>query len=302
MDSFNKKHMQNIKCMFEEKTGVTLKPRRQPIKTVMLVAVALVCSLTMTAFAISLFSSLSGDELSLSATYDGTGIVSIEVENRSDKELCFQPQLKIMRWSTSEEITPISDEIIFSKTKFESHTSGVMTIDLSEAYNMDLLEQPLTDDHYYLVLTNNNFMFGQDWMCSVTFAESVKTVVDEPVPVAPIEADKELVAQVMEELQPYFEKYRTDIEDRRTHAANYLNKCQELLATLDRNIVVSRPTHLSIDGLNPEVVFDESVSPETQHWLTNLNLRMLDGYGIPVGSTENEKALVLSACVPQYKG
>lgn len=52
-------------------------------------------------------------------------------------------------------------------------------------------------------------------MCFVTFAEPIKTVVDDPIPVTPVEADKELVAQIMEELQPYFENYYTDIADRR---------------------------------------------------------------------------------------
>ena len=42
----------------------------------------------------------------------------------------------------------------------------------------------------------------------------------------------------MEELQPYFENYYTDIADRRNHADNYLVKCQELLATLDRDILL----------------------------------------------------------------
>ena len=304
MDSFNKTNLQNIKDIFEEKTGVALETRRrrQPIRAAMLVAAVLVCSLTMTAFAVSLFSSLSGDELSLSATYEGNGIVSIHVENQSDKELCFQQQLKIVRWSTSEEIAPISDEIAFSGTEFEAHTNGVMTVDLSEAYNMDFLEQPLTDDHYYFVLTNNNFVFGQDWMCSVTFAEPIKTVVEEPIPVTPVEADKELVAHILEELQPYFGNYYTDIAERRNHADNYLVKCQELLSALDRDIVASESSPLVIDGLNPDVVFDKTAPLETQHWLTGLHRHTLDGYGIPVGSAEGESALVLSAYVPQRKG
>ena len=304
MDSFNKTNLQNIKTVFEKKTGVTLETRchRQPIRAATLVAAVLVCSLTMTAFAVSLFSSLSGDALRLSATYEGNGIVSIQVENQSDKELCFQQQLRIMRWSTGEEIAPLSDEISFNRTAFEAHTSGIMTVDLSEAYNMDFLEQPLTDDYYYFVLTNNSFVFGQDWMCSVTFAEPIKTVVEEPVPITPIEADKELVAQIMEELQPYFEKYYTDIAERRNHTDNYLEKCQELLAALDRNIVPSEASPLVIDGLNPDVVFDETAPLETQHWLTGLHHHTLDGYGIPVGSTEGESALVLSAYIPQRKG
>ena len=305
MDSFNRTNLQNIKNIFEEKTGVDLdmgRQHRHPIKSAMLIAAVLICSLTTTAFAVSLFSSLSGDDLSLSATYAGDGVVSIYIENRSDKKLSFQKQLKLMQWSTSEEIEPKSGEVIFSGTVFDAHTSGVMTVDLSEAFDVETLEQPLTDDHYYFVLTNNNFMFGQDWMCFITFAEPIKTVIENPIPVTPVEADKELVAQIMEELQPYFENYYTDIADRRNHADNYLVKCQELLAALGQDIVASEASPLAIDCLNPDVVFDKTAPLETQHWLTGLHEHTLDGYGIPVGSAEGESALVLSAYVPQHKG
>ena len=305
MDSFNRTNLQNIKNIFEEKTGVDLdmgRQHRHPIKSAMLIAAVLICSLTTTAFAVSLFSSLSGDDLSLSATYAGDGVVSIYIENRSDKKLSFQKQLKLMQWSTSEEIEPKSGEVIFSGTVFDAHTSGVMTVDLSEAFDVETLEQPLTDDHYYFVLTNNNFMFGQDWMCFITFAEPIETVVEDPTPVTPVEADKELVAQIMEELQPYFENYYTDIADRRNHADNYLVKCKELLAALGQDIVASEASPLAIDCLNPDVVFDKTAPLETQHWLTGLYEHTLDGYGIPVGSAAGESALVLSAYVPQHKG
>ena len=159
MDSFNRTNLQNIKNIFEEKTGVDLdmgRQHRHPIKSAMLIAAVLICSLTTTAFAVSLFSSLSGDDLSLSATYAGDGVVSIYIENRSDKKLSFQKQLKLMQWSTSEEIEPKSGEVIFSGTEFDAHTSGVMTVDLSEAFDVETLEQPLIDDNYYFLLTNNN--------------------------------------------------------------------------------------------------------------------------------------------------
>ena len=147
MSSFSKTNLQNIKDIFEEKTGVELVfRRRRPIGASVLVVAVMVCCLTMTAFAVSLFSSLDGDDLSLSATYEGNGLVSIQVENRSNKNLSFQPQLRLMQWSTAEEIVPTSGETVFNGTEFEAHTSGVMTVDLSQAYNMDVLEQPLTDD------------------------------------------------------------------------------------------------------------------------------------------------------------
>lgn len=241
MDPFNKANLQNIKNIFEEKTGVDLNVRqhRHPMKTVMLVTAILLCILTMTAFTFSMFSSLSGDDLSLWATYEGNGIVSIQVENRSDKTLSFQKQLKLMLWSANREIEPVSDMIVFDGTDFEAHTNGVMTIDLSKAYDIDFLEQPLTDDHYYFVLTNNNFMFGQDWMCSVYFAEPIETPIDVITPITPAEADEELVAKVMEQLQPYFDYDLTDPAERNRIASEYLTTCQELLGSLHCNVVAS---------------------------------------------------------------
>ena len=89
-----------------------------------------------------------------------------------------------MRWSTSEEVKPLSGKVSFSNTEIPANSSGTMVIDLSDAYDISLLETPISDDDwYYLVLTNNNFLFGQDWMCTVEFAESVP---NEKVDVAPI--------------------------------------------------------------------------------------------------------------------
>ena len=73
-----------------------------------------------------------------------------------------------------------------------------MTIDLSAAYDFSVLEQPLVDDHYYFVLTNNNFLFGQDWMCSIEFTEPIITPIQEPTPINPVEADKVSVSKVTE--------------------------------------------------------------------------------------------------------
>lgn len=306
MDSFNRTNLQHIKNIFEEKTGVALNTRpqhrRRPVKAAILVAAALVCSLTMTAFAVSLFSSLSGDDLGLSASYDGNGIVSIQVENRSDKDLCFQPQLKLKQWSTGEEVASVSSNILFGRTDFDAHTSGIMTVDISGAYDMDALEQPLTDDHYYFVLTNNNFVFGQDWMCSVDFADPVEAPVKNTAPAIPAEADKELVAKVTEELRSYFYHDLTDPAVRNDRANEYWAACQELLASLHCNVVTSVSPMLLVECMDPPVVFDDTVAPDQQYCLVGQNRYALDGYGIPVGATDTERALVLSAYIPQHKG
>lgn len=42
-----------------------------------------------------------------------------------------------------------------------------MTLDLSRAYDLAALDEPLAQGGYYLVLTNSNFVFGQDWICFI---------------------------------------------------------------------------------------------------------------------------------------
>ncbi|MEA4931997.1 MAG: hypothetical protein VB071_00150, partial [Lawsonibacter sp.] len=157
-------------------------------------------------------------------------------------------------------------------------------------------------DHYYFVLTNNNFMFGQDWMCTIFFSDPIETIVAEPDPIAPAEADKDLVAQVIEELQPYFENYTADPADRNNMVKEYYAKCKELLRKINDNVVAPVSPMLLVDCMNPSVVFDETAPLETQHWLTGENYYTLDGYNMPVGATETDRALVLSAYVPQHKG
>lgn len=305
MDTFNKTSLQNILNIFEQRTGVKPEIRTSHRYFVRIAAAAafLVCSLSITAFSFGLFSSLSGDDLGLSADYEGNGIVSIRIENRSDRELNFQSQLKLMRWSTGEEVLPVSDEIVFSGTEIKAHTKGTMTLDLSKAYDMDVLEQPLIDDHYYFVLTNNHFAFGQDWMCSVEFAEPVITAKTDPSPITPQEADPDIVSEITEELRPYFETYTLDTAERNRLAGEYLALCQELLAKLEGKLVTSvSPMELTLADSHEQVVFDPSVPVDMQLQLTGLHRRSLDGYDKVIGSSDGECAMVLSAYIPQKKG
>lgn len=170
MKFFQQRNLQNIKTIFEEKSGLSLSPAPcRPYRTLLTACLVLLCCVVGSGFAHSLFSSLQGDSLSLLPRYVGDGVFEIKIENNSHKELHFQEQIKLMQWSNSEEIAPLSDEVQFSGTEFAPHSEGIMTIDLSAAYDIGFLEQPLENDHYYLVLTNNDFVFGQDWICSVDF-------------------------------------------------------------------------------------------------------------------------------------
>lgn len=216
----------------------------------------------------------------------------------------FQSTLKLMRWSTSEEVEPLPGKVSFSNTEIPAHASGTMVIDLSGSYDISLLETPiLDDDWYYFVLTNNNFVFGQDWMCPVEFAEPIPTVKVDPTPITPADADPELVAKITEELRPYFESYTLDVDERNRLADEYLELCQKLLGQLDVTVVPSvSPMELTLIDSDESVLFDPTVPADMQLQLTGLHRRSTDGYDKMIGSYAEENAIVLSAYIPQRKG
>ena len=302
MEPFNRTHLKNIQHIFEEKTQVSLKPIRfrRSVRLGLVLAAVLVCGLTMTAFAMGMFSSLSGDDLRLAAEYQGDGIVSVQVENLSDRDLCFEPQLKLMRWSTGEEIPPVSDSILFTGTEIRAHDSGIMTIDLSRAYDMAALEEPLSDDHYYFVLTNNNFTFGQDWMCAVFFSEPVEQPATDHEPASPtvVETDGEVLA----ELKPYLEQCITGAPGDKQAMYTYLSEVQKVLADMDVQVVSPvSPLELIVD-MEPGTIFDDTVPVDKQIGLTGLQYRSLDQTQVPVGATQQDSLLTLSVLIPKRKG
>lgn len=312
MSTCKQENLDHIKEFFQNKTGVELsarRPIRRTVRTAVVLAAVIVC-LTITALAATgLFSGLDGDDLGFKTTYEGNGIVSIEVENRSDKVLRFQNVLKLKRYAANEEIQPISDAVTFEGTEIAPHSTGTMTIDLSQAYDIDALEEPLTDDWYYFVLTNNNFVFGQDWMCSVEFAETIVTPIEYSAP-APV--DSTTIQNIEEALQFYFEADTVDAINRRTLGAQYIETYTKLFETLDANIVSSvsprlpgnridtSVPHLMVNRAEPGVIFDESIPFDEQHLLIGTNYFSTDAKGKFL-ATEGEYALVLSASLPDTK-
>lgn len=313
MRSFSEENYRNIQSLFTEKTGVPLRKRRAARIVPFALAAALAALLTVTALAANLFSPLTGDDLALGAVYEGDGIVSVQVENRSDNELKFQEQLRLMCWDTSEEIAPErSAAVRFTNTAFAPHTGGVMTLDLSDAYDLAALDESLAQGGYYLVLTNANFVFGQDWMCFIHAAapeetgETVETAPEETpetaaAPAAPAETDAELVSRVEEALRPYYEM-TGDVAQRRAHNAEYYAACAELLAPLGERVARVAPSDLVIGDAEEGVIFDSAAPADAQHLLTGENHTTLDAYGLPVGGAPGEEALVLSALVAQRAG
>lgn len=314
MTAFHQDNLNHIREIFQDRTGVELPARRRAHRSARLaglLAAAMILCLTATALACGLFSALSGDDLGLSATYEGDGVVSVLVENRSDKTLRFQPVLKLMRWTTSEEILPLSGEVSFRGAEIPARSSGTMVIDLSLAYDMQKLEEPLEDDWYYLVLTNNGFVFGQDWMCSVAFAETAVETTPAGLDL-PVRVDAAVLEQVEESLRGYFADISLDAADRQAMDADYIQAYTGLFEdfsgdivpsvspVLPGNRIASDTVYLRVDDPAPGVVLDGSVPDEEQYLLVGQQWRSCD-VNFKLLATEGENALVLSAMLPLQK-
>ncbi len=302
MEPFTPERLSHIERRFCEKAGLPYVPRRRrPVRTALVLAAAL-CLLSLTVFAAGLFSPLSGDALSLSARYEGDGIVSVTVENGSDKPLTFQPQLKLMRWSTAQEVEPLpGGEVDFETLQFAPHSEGIMTLDLSHAYDVEALEEPLQNDHYYLLLTNRDFVFGQDWMCSLFFSKTIEEA--SPAPVEPLPPDQTLTAQAETLLRPFLENTALDPDQRLQNAQDYWAACREVMEAAEGRVVSSVSPMLFLDKEDPSVIFDDTIPAGEQFTrLTFTAWTVWDCFGVPVGGLETERALEISGLVPHAQG
>lgn len=205
MRKYSRKSLKNIQTIVQEKTGVEITANRKlagyKTRQMALVSGCLLCLVMLCAFAYGKFSSLNGDDVGFASAYQGDGRFEIVVINYSDKELKLQDNVKVMQWSTSEEVEGDSEKITMSGLKIAPHSQGIVIIDISEGYDVGAMEENLQEgDWYYFILTNNNFAFGQDWMCSFDFerepvedAEQRLTVIAEQRAAGQDVAEKEYI-------------------------------------------------------------------------------------------------------------
>lgn len=266
---------------------------------VMVAAIIIIASLV--ACAPILFSSLSGDDLSFNSCYKGNGIIEIYIENKSDKSLHFQEKLKLKRWSDGLEVTAHGD-VAFSGTRIPAQSSGTLTVDLSEAYNLEELETPLHNDSYYLVLTNDNFAFGQDWMCTVRFSEAIWDEIVYPEPISPADADPELAQQMEPDLQNFFGETHIDPGKRREAVGTYYEACEKLIQNSGKTVIhpVSPAPFFLCDDPPEGTVFDENLPEDIQYQLIGRRESSLDSYFFPVGASWEETAKVFEVIIPQH--
>ena len=180
MEKYSRKSLKNIQAIVEDKTGVELtinwKPAGHKIRQMALIVGCLLCFVTLCAFSYAKFSSLDGDDLGFAPAYQGDGRFEIVVMNFSDKELKLQDNVRVMQWSTGKDVEGNNEKIMMTGLTIAPHSQGIVTIDISEGYDVGAMEENIQDgDWYYFLLTNNNFAFGQDWMCDFDFEkESVE--------------------------------------------------------------------------------------------------------------------------------
>lgn len=319
MSGLKKHNLRHIKAIFEEKTGADLNPAhryqsRRPVRTTLVFAAVLMFASLMLGFTAKLFTPLSGDELSLTGTYEGNGIVSIHVENKSDKPLKFQEKTKLLRWVGGEEVESLGGKVIFENYEFPAHSEGIMTLDISKAYDVQALEESDTSaEWFYFVLTNKDFLFGHDWMCSVTFGPEKETTPAE-IPAYTGNTVAENIEQIEAELQFYFEESYQDLLAFNGANFQYQQKVQEVLTRFDGTIVPALSPTIMVGGpsefLDPEpkmekppadVIFDDTIPQEQQYLLTWSDWTYTDAYGRMVAS-QNEKAWAQVAVLPQRQG
>lgn len=305
MNRMQKHNLYHIKRNIDKKTGTRLisghvsnenrtATQRKVFRPAVLATLIFSLCLLLVAFTWPLFSPLDGDALALSATYEGNGIVKIQVENRSYKELKFQPQAKLVKWVTGEEVTQLTDDISFDDLAVKSHCTETITLDLSKAYDMELLESSHITEWYYLVFTNNNFVFGQEWKCSVFFGS--QQLDERPTAEKHYSLDPVIIEQIEEELRFYFEDDYIGIFASNPMNYEYLQKVQELVLRCGKRIVPSVSDSLMATVAPDDMMFDE----ETHTYDTlGQQITVHDPFGKLVGTTENEYVKYLCYYMPE---
>ena len=179
MEKFKDSNLNNIKTIIQRETNVTMRSSKQAypfrsriIGRYMIVAAGVLFLAVLSAFAYQRFNSLKGDDLALKSIYLGEGKFEIFISNISDKDLILEDKVRLMKWSDSSPVKGNPKLIKVETEKIGAGKTGVISIDISDGYDIAEMKDDLKEgDWYYFVLTNNRFALGQDWMCSIDLTD-----------------------------------------------------------------------------------------------------------------------------------
>ena len=154
MNRIQKHNLYNIKRNFEKKTGTRLIPAyskqetafkenatpRKRIPRVAMIAAIITLFFTLTAFAVTIFSTWAGDSLTITASYYGSGIVWVEITNQSDKELELEPKINLYYYSTQSLVESTGEEPYIENCTIPANSTEKIRLDLRRSYDVEALE------------------------------------------------------------------------------------------------------------------------------------------------------------------
>lgn len=280
MNRIQKHNLYNIKRNFEKKTGTRLIPAyskqevtfkenatpRKRIPRVAMIAAIITLFVSLTAFAVTIFSTWSGDSLTITASYYGSGIVWIEITNQSDKDLELEPKMNLYYYSTQSLVESTGEEPYIENLTIPANSTEKVRLDLRRSYDVEALENT-KNDFYYLQMTNDSFLLGQKWSCMVSFVVS-----DYVTPWYQLSNESHLDG-VLPSLKAYYRNFTPDVFARWTDVFDYVELVQVELARVDGNLVRACDPPIHIDLYN---------------WLGSTPWSTFDGYNKLLGIDDSE--------------
>ena len=290
MKRIKKQNLYHIKRTFAQKTGIQLIPEemkkeaafgenaapRKRLPKVALIAAVITVFVTLTAFAVSIFSTWDGDSLTVTASYYGSGIVWLEVTNQSDKDLKLEPKMNLYYYSTQKLVESTGVEPYIENLTIPAHSTEKVRLDLRRTYDVEALENT-KNDFYYLQMTNDRFLLGQKWSCMVSFVVS-----DYVTPWYQL-SDESHLENVLPSLQSYFKNFTPDIFARWPDALDYVELVQTELEKVEGNIV---------RACDPPIYFDYYDWLGATHWST------FDAYNKLLGIDDSEYYDMIGVDIP----
>ena len=280
MNRMQKSNLYHIQRNFEKKTGIRLAPsggmrakdnkentkycKRMP-RAALIVAI-ITLFITLSAFAVSIFSTRAGDSLIMTASYYGDGIVWVEITNQSDKDLKLEPEIKLYYYTTQKLVEPKGEDPYIENLMIPANSTEKVRLDLRRTYDVETLENS-KNNFYYLQMTNDSFMLGQKWSCMVSFVVS-----DYVTPWYAL-SDESCLDGVLPSLKSYYLNFTPDIFARWPDAFGYLELVQSELRKVDGNLVRTCG--------NP-IYFDQ------KDWLVSSNWSSFDAYNKLMGVDNTE--------------
>jgi len=213
--------------------------------------------------------------LNFSTEYLGDGIVNINVYNGTDKDVKFQNNYKLCRWTTGELKTVSDEKCNIKVSTCKSKHSITIKINLNNLYDVEALEKEvLVNDWYYIIVTNKNFVHEHDWQCSFRF-NNLGEEQEKELKLQQEQKKKEAEESILS--SGYFdsidEKYMFYFESELMNAETqqkYFDMVANDIKNLDGNYVSATSTDsfpeksLYIKDVNSEVTFDNIGCNDTE--------------------------------------